>query len=255
MTDRVQTVAAVYDIHGHLPALEAVLEAIEARAVDRIVVGGDIASGPMPHDTLETLYALGEKVTFIRGNADVDLVVRFDGQDEDDDDVWARRARWCAGQITQDQRDRLASLPLLATLEVSGLGRICFCHASPRNESEIFTKDSPPERVATMVETAGAPLLVCGHTHVQFDRTVAGVRILNAGSVGMPYEDDAGAHWLLLGPEVEFIRTSYDLDGAAARIRGTGYPEAEELVEDIRNPPSAREATDHFEGLAARQPE
>src|SRR5919197_4714010 len=98
-------IAAFYDIHGNLPALEAVLADIDSLEAELIVVGGDTASGPMPRETLERLSALGERALFIRGNADRELVRAFDERATADDDVWRRRARWNAGQITREQRD------------------------------------------------------------------------------------------------------------------------------------------------------
>jgi diadenosine tetraphosphatase ApaH/serine/threonine PP2A family protein phosphatase len=92
--------------------------------------------------------------------------------------------------------------------------------------------------------------VVCGHTHVQFDRVVAGRRLVNPGSVGMPYEDLPGARWCLLGPGVELRTTPYDLAAAAKRIRATELPEPEEFAEVVTRPPTAEEATREFEALA-----
>src|SRR6266516_7720469 len=99
-------VAALYDIHGNLPALEAVLHDVEREAPDLIVIGGDIASlGPMPRETLDRLLALQGRALFIRGNTDRELVSHYDGtwvtgETGEEENVWVRRAAWAAQQIT-----------------------------------------------------------------------------------------------------------------------------------------------------------
>ncbi len=102
-----------------------------------------------------------------------------------------------------------------------------------------------------MLEDVDEPVIVCGHTHVQFDRTIDGRRIVNAGSVGMPYQDEPGAYWAVLADNVELRRTEYDLDEAARLIAASGVPESDELIGILRRPPSSEEASTHFEDLAA----
>jgi hypothetical protein len=132
----------------------------------------------------------------------------------------------------------LSGWPASLRAEVDGVGAVLFCHATPRSDSEIFTRLTAAERLAPIFGGLGVSTVVCGHTHMQFDRTVAGVRVVNAGSVGMPF-GAAGAHWLLLGPDVHLRRTMYDLVGAAARIRRTAYPQAEEFASaSVLQPPS-----------------
>src|SRR5213083_340686 len=194
-------VAALYDIHGNLPALNAVLEELEGVRPDLVVVGGDIVSGPMPRETLERLGELGNHVRSLRGNADREVVAAFDGLPS------ARRmaeevrevTRWTARQLKRSQRDFLAQLPEQITLHVEGLGDILFCHATPRSDEEIFTPITPQERLNTIFTGIEQQLVVCGHTHMQFERRVGSVRIVNAGSVGMPYAARPGAYWLLIG--------------------------------------------------------
>ena len=241
-------VAALYDIHGNLPALEAVLAEVEALEVDLIVVGGDVAIGPMPRATLTRLLGLGERALFVRGNGDraiaADLPAAGTG-------LFVERARWSAAQLEPGQRAWLARLPDTRSVYVGGLGTVAFCHGSPRSDEEILTRISPDERVTAALAGVSAAVVICGHTHVQFDRRVAGKRLVNAGSVGMPYEAQPGAYWALLGPDVELRRTDYDLEAAAAAIRATGFPEADELaVENVLAVPSAEEATAEFERLA-----
>lgn len=247
-------VAALDDIHGNLPALEAVLAEVDAAGVDCIVLGGDIAAGPMPAETLDLLFGLGDRVVALHGNADRELVGVFDGEPPSPSipEAWREAALWCGRSVERRHRDYLAGLPPALTLDVDGVGEVLFCHATARNDVEIFTAVSPEERVAPMFAEVSADLVVCGHTHTQFDRRIGGLRVVNAGSVGMPYAEP-GAYWLLLGPGVELRRTDYDLEAAAARIRATGYPAAEEFAaHNVLRPPSAAEATAFFERAAQR---
>jgi predicted phosphodiesterase len=239
-------VAALYDVHGNLPALEAVLTEVEASEADAVVVGGDIAIGPMPRATLERLLALGERALFLRGNGDREIAEPPHGGD-----LWEERTRWSASQLDRGQLAWLAALSDTQTVDVDGLGPVLFCHGSPRRDDEILTAISPEERVAAAVAGVAEPMVVCGHTHVQFDRQAAGKRLVNAGSVGMPYEAQPGAYWALLGPGVELRRTDYDREAAAEAIRATGFPAADELAaENVLTVPSAEEATEQFEAMA-----
>ncbi|HSK15593.1 MAG TPA: metallophosphoesterase family protein [Gaiellaceae bacterium] len=241
-------VAALYDVHGNLPALEAALAEVEAAGADRVVVGGDVALGPMPRETLELLRALGERAAFVRGNCDREAAAGGG------DGLWGERARWTAERLGADDRAWLAALPLTVSLDVPGLGPVLFCHASPRSDEEILTRISPAKRISPALAGTVEAVVVCGHTHVQYDRLVGGVRLVNAGSVGLPYEEEAGAYWALLGPEVELRRTQYDLEAAAEAIRATGFPRADELAaENVLTVPSPVEATEHFERLAAAE--
>src|SRR5439155_23988438 len=117
-------------------------------------------------------------------------------------------------------------------------GDVLFCHATPRNDVDVFTRLTPEERLLPIFAGAAANVVVCGHTHMQFDRTVGGVRVVNAGSVGMPY-GEPGAYWLLLGPGIRLRHTSYDLEKAAARLRDTKYQQAEDFAAtNVLRPPS-----------------
>jgi putative phosphoesterase len=230
-------VAALYDIHGNLPALEAVLAELSELQPDLIVAGGDMAAGPMPRETLERLISLGEGVRFLRGNTDREIVDRYDAwtspETRYEEDVWARRIEWAARQVTDAQRDVLAALPTSVTIAVDGLGATLFCHGSPRSDDEVITSVTPPQRLDGILTHVTENVVVCGHTHVQFDRTHAGKRVINAGSVGLLREETPGAYWTLLGPDVVQRRTSYDLDDAARRIRATACPEADAFADDL----------------------
>jgi predicted phosphodiesterase len=241
-------VAALYDVHGNLPALEAVLADVETVGADAVVVGGDIAIGPMPRRSLGRLLDLGERALFLRGNGDREIAA---DHTEAGHDPWVERTRWSAGQLGPGERAWLAALPGTQSVDVDGLGRVLFCHGSPRSDDEILTAISSEERVAEALSGVDEAVVVCGHTHVQFDRRVAGRRLVNAGSVGMPYEARPGAYWAILGPDVELRRTEYDLETAAAAIRESGFPDADEFTaENVLTVPSAEEATAQFEAAA-----
>lgn len=188
-------VATLYDIHGNLAALDAVLTEVPADAT--IVVGGDVvAGGPAPSETLELLRGLGDRVLWLRGNADRELKAGEPGL-APPAAIEATRAA-----LTDEQIDFLWSNPAMVQI-----GRTLYCHATPRNDTDIFTERTPGDRLAPLFEGLDVSTVVCGHTHTQFERVVAGVRIVNSGSVGMPYEEEPGAYWRL---DLEPRRTQYD---------------------------------------------
>lgn len=217
-------VAVLSDIHGVLPALEAVLGEPDVAAADLVVLTGDLAAGPQPAETLDALRGLGDRAIWVRGNADRELVeFRRDGRTSIPDPI----APWAAEQLRGDQVELLAGLPLSATLEVSGLGTVMFCHATPRDDEEVVLVDSRLERWAEVFDGVDACVraVVCGHTHMPFARLAHRRLVVNPGSVGMPY-GGSGAHWALLGPGVELRVTEFDLDRACDRIAAeSGFPD------------------------------
>jgi predicted phosphodiesterase len=220
-------VAVLSDIHGVLPALEAVLAEPEVRAADRIVLTGDIAAGPQPVETLDLLASLGDRVVWVRGNADRELAALARGGAGDIPDPVAP---WAAGQLRPDQVELLAGLPLTVELAIAGLGRTVFCHATPRDDEEVVLVDSSLERWSEVLAPLDGEVaaVVCGHSHMPFLRLAHRRTVVNPGSVGMPY-GGAGAHWALLGEgvRVSLRRTELDLDAACARIAAdSGYPDA-----------------------------
>ena len=189
------SVATLYDIHGNLPALEAVLREIPDEAT--IVVGGDVcAAGANPSETLERLRGLGERVLWVRGNADRELTPGEKGL------VPAEVIEATRAALTEEQIAFLHGLP--PTLRVD---EMLFCHATPRNDLDIFTERTQEARIADLFADVAAGVVVCGHTHMQFERTIAGKRVINSGSVGMPFEDAPGAYWTL---DLAHRRTEYD---------------------------------------------
>jgi predicted phosphodiesterase len=227
-------VAALYDVHGNLPALRAVLGEVEREAIDLLVFGGDIAGGPMPRETLECMQPFApRRARFIRGNGDRETVDAFDqGRRDVEREVGMsdRIDAFVASQITTDQRDFLAAFEPTVTIDIDGLGPTCFCHGTPASDTAMITTATTDERLEEIVSTTLEPLVVCGHTHRQFDRTVGSHRIVNAGSVGLPYEGSAAAYWAVIGPEVSLRRTEYDLPSALEEMRRPGCPDLEEFL-------------------------
>lgn len=216
-------VAVLSDIHGVLPALEAVLAEPDVRSADRIVLTGDIAAGPQPGEVLELLLSLGDQASWVRGNADRELVQhRAEGHTDLPDPI----AAWAAEQLSSEHLDTLAALPDSLVLPVDGLGDVHFCHATPRDDEEVVLVDSSLERWAEVFGDLDDSVrtVVCGHTHMPFVRLAHGRLVVNPGSVGMPY-GRVGAHWALLGPGADLRRTEYDVQAARAAVSATsGYP-------------------------------
>jgi len=233
-------VAAISDIHGNLPALEAVLADVERDGLERIVVVGDTVSGPWPAEVFDLLDATG--AIHVRGNADRLALSGGEGAIGD----------WSAGRLG-DRRTAVAAWPLTLELEVDGLGRVLVCHATPTSDEPIYTRVTPDEDVASLFEGSDVDVVVCGHTHVQYDRTLStGLRVVNPGSVGMPYEGRRGAFWAVLGPDVEFRSTQYDVEAAAAAMRERGAPNVEDqLIGYLLEPPDPHATTEYFESLRA----
>jgi putative phosphoesterase len=238
-------VAALYDIHGNLPALDAALSDISQVGVDLIVIGGDVTLGPLPRETLARLRELETPTTFIQGNCDRDVLNQMAGTAPLHLPEQVRElVRWTAEQLKPEEP--LPAWPATFQTEITGLGNVLFCHATPRNDTEIFTRVTPEAKLLPIFDPVAAALVVCGHTHMQFDRMIGKTRVVNAGSVGMPF-GEPGVYWLLLGPNVELRRTRYDLTSAADRIRGTAYPQAEEFAaRNVLRPPAEEEMQNAF---------
>jgi predicted phosphodiesterase len=244
-------VAVLADIHANLPALDAVLDEPDVVGADTVVLLGDIALGPMPAETLDRLAALGDRAVWVHGNCEREMVTAFDGGEVPGPN--GADAAASAGLIGRAHRDRLDRLPLTVTLDIDGLGPTLFCHASPRRDDEMLLVDSPPGRWADALDGVDAGVVVCGHTHMPFDRLVGGRRVVNPSSVGMPYgHPDAG--WALLGPDVMLRRTSYDAEAAARTIGASRYPGAPQwAAEYVLNHYSDTEALEAFTAIARNQ--
>ena len=227
-------VAVLNDVHGNLPALEAVLAEVVSFETDEIVVGGDVIAGPFPRESLDRLVDLG--AVFVRGNADR-------GSPRAPAGLW----EWVAERLDPLSLEFLSERP-----HALSLGGVLYCHGSPRDEDEILTRVSPDERFRVALEGVEERLVVGGHTHVQFVREIDGVRFANAGSVGMPYEGRPGAFWAVVdGDRIEHRHTPYAVDAAVIAIRATGYPEADSLCKTLLEPEDPDEVSAYFESVAS----
>ena len=206
-------------------ALEAVLRDVERERADLVLFGGDLIAGPFPWRALELARTV--EARFVRGNCER-VPSEWDVEHLDPDDL-----RW------------LEELPLTVSLD-----GVLYCHATPVDDTPITTELTPDEVLRETFGRMDEPLVVIGHTHHQFDRRTNGVRVVNAGSVGMPYEDDVAAFWALVEDgEPSFRRTAFDVERAAREIRDSGWPGAGAFVaENLLAAPSRAEAVAFFEG-------
>jgi len=245
-------VAALYDIHANLPALEAVMQEVRQARVDQIVVGGDIFPGLMPRETLTYLLNLDIPVQFIRGNCEEDVLALMRGGTSTVPERFLEGFRWVTQQLDPEYEPLIASWPLTLQIEIAGVGEVLFCHATPRNVNEIFTQLTAEDLLLPVFEAVNAAVVVCGHTHMQFDRMVGETRVVNAGSVGAPF-GEPGAYWLLLDADVQLRRTDYDLNKAVERLRATSHPHAQEEAERILHPSSEQEMVELYSKWELRQ--
>jgi putative phosphoesterase len=238
-------VAALADIHGNLPALEAVLAEVGREKPDLMVFCGDVASGPMPAETIDLLRTI-KGARFVRGNADRGLIEAFDGHALPE--MPGPYAGWAAAQLDRSQRDFLAGFEPSVQLE-----NVLFCHAVPASDTDVFTAETPQDRVAELMRGVEAGIVVCGHTHMQFDRRVGLMRIVNPGSVGMPY-GEPGAYWAIVDGGVEMRRTDYDRKAAAERISAKDWAQAGQFArENVLSVPSREQAMEFMRKMEAKQ--
>ncbi len=248
-------IAALYDVHGNLPALEAALGAARRESVDEIVVGGDVVPGPMAVECLVALETFeAAPVAFLSGNGEREtgdaargvVSPRLPGEVHE-------ILRWTASRLDRESLARIAAWPTLVRREIQGLGRVLFCHATPDSDEVIVTRRTSPDDLRSHFAGRDAELVVCGHTHMAFDLELEaseagpGVRVVNAGSVGMPF-GPPGAYWALLTPTgVELRRSAYDLEAAAERVRSTDFPHADAFADaNLLSPPGEEEMLDLY---------
>ena len=233
-------VAALADIHGNVQALDAVLVDPRFASADRVVVLGDVVAGTFPAETFDRLAALGDRIRILRGNAER-IVLEDDGEE----------SRWVRDRLGPARLSSVAAWPASFSIDVEQLGAVLCCHAAPSSDEEILTRLTPAADLVAALERTDEPIVIGGHTHVQFDRAAGRRRYVNVGSVGRPCEGRPGAYWALLGPDVELVRTEYDVEAAAAAVRASGQPSAEEVVDKLLHPPTAEAWTALWEGMRA----
>jgi len=246
-------IAALYDIHGNLPALQAVLAELAREEITALVIGGDVLPGPLPCETLDALRAMPWPMLGIHGNGESAVkAVLAGGPMPALPESALEAVTWCARALRPADRAVIEHWPSSVRLRHPALGQLLFCHATPRNDTEIFTAVTPDEALRPIFDAAGADVVICGHTHIPFDRQVGRTRVVNAGSVGMPF-GPPGASWLLLGDTIDFRHTDYDVHLAAARIRASDYPQREHFAErNVLHPPEAEGMQEMLERSALK---
>lgn len=224
-------VAALADIHGNVQALDAVLGDPRCASADEIVVLGDVVAGTFPVECHDRLAALGDRVRILRGNAD--RIVLEDAGEE---------SRWVRDRLGPERLAAVAAWPTSFVIEVEGLGAVRCCHATPRGDEDTLTPITPEAEAAIPFEGTTEPVVLGGHTHIQFERRIREWRFVNVGSIGRPRELRPAAYWALLGPDVELVSTDYDVAAAAEAVLASGQPSAEQVAEVLLHPPSPDEA-------------
>lgn len=259
-------IIALYDIHGNVDALEAVLGDVAAQGPDAIVIGGDAVPGAFASATLDRIEVLSTPAHWVRGNGEREVAEAAeradalgdtaaaaggmgaggDGRADTPESLPERTAALSAEQLGAERARALGKLP--ATVELDG---VLFCHATPGSDMEILTRISPPERWGAALAGVGCKLVVAGHTHQQDDRIVGDVRFVNAGSVGLPYEGDGAARWALIVDGVPELRsTAYDSVATGKRMLATGWPDEGSITGALIEPADALEVTQIFEAMA-----
>jgi predicted phosphodiesterase len=242
-------VLALYDIHGNIDALEAVLADPAAGGPDAVLVGGDAVPGPFAAAVLDRLAAIEAPVHLLRGNGEREVAAAAEAPAPAGDDLAAVTAAMTAAELGEERAAALGDLPL--TLELDG---VLYCHASPRRDDEMLTRLSAAERWAAALAGVTAPVVVGGHTHQADDRRAGAVRFLNAGSVGLPYEGDGAARWLWVADGAPAARrTPYDAAGAGARMVAAGWPDERSIGASLIDPVDPIEVTRIFEEIAQSQ--
>jgi len=239
-------ILALYDIHGNVDALDAVLADPEAAGPDAVVVGGDAVPGPFGAATLDRLEALGVPTHFIRGNGEREVSEAVGAPEPPPEDLVRVTAALTARELGDERARALAGMP--PTVE---LDDVLFCHATPRRDDEMLTRISDDARFEDALADVHVTLVVAGHTHQQDDRAVGGVRFVNAGSVGLPYEGDGAARWVWIEDgEPDLRRTTYDAAAAGRRMLAAGWPDERSLAAALIEPVEPMVVTELFEGMA-----
>src|SRR4051812_48923822 len=224
-------IAALYDIHGNLPALDAVLADVAREDVDLLVIGGDVYPGPMAHECVDRVLSCGIPYRAIAGNGERAVLEAIQGKRDEalPGEVHAV-VDWSASTLTPAHAQLLREWPPSLRMDVPGVGRVLFVHATPANDTDIFTERTPEAVLRRIFDGVDADVVFCGHTHIQFTRDVGPCRIVNAGSVGMPF-DAAGAYWVLLDHTASLRVTAYAANRAAELLRQSDYPSLQTFID------------------------
>ena len=225
--------AVLADLHGNLVAIETVLDEIAHLHVGRIIIAGDIAWGPQPAETVALVRSIALPTTIVRGNADREVA---DPSSVDGDEFLRESTAWCAEQVGVAGQAWLAALPLTTSIRLEGTRDVLVCHGSPRSDTDQIRPETDPETIEAWLSDTPESVVICGHTHIAFDRKFGRHRIVNPGSVGLHY-GASGAQWVLIGPDGVALRTTvYDRQRAAELTRASGIPDAEGFVTFMLDP-------------------
>lgn len=216
-----KSATVISDIHGMSTALEAVLAAEASDPSEVLIVAGDTAAGPQPNQVIDLLLQHTDRLLAISGNGDREIVeFHDDGTSASTNPLLEQEAR----QTTDQNVAWLRALPKTVELELAGFGRVHVCHATPQNDMDIALVDSRLSRWdEVFVDLAeNVSTVILGHTHMPFQRLVDRRRVINPGSVGMPF-GGAGAHWVRLRADgvIETHVTPVDVERALASLAAT----------------------------------
>ncbi|HKW02093.1 MAG TPA: metallophosphoesterase family protein [Vicinamibacterales bacterium] len=238
-------IAIVSDIHGNLPALEAVLSDVRLRRPDRTYCLGDLVGyGASPNEVIDQIRH--EQIPTIMGNYDDGVGFDRDDcgcayRDEGEKARGQQSLMWTRAHTTSENKSFLRTLLPEIRVEAAGV-RLLLVHGSPRRMNEYLFEDRPVSSFQRLAHGSNADVIVFGHTHRPYVKDVGGVLFVNAGSVGKPKDGDWRACCALLTldprPAVEFVRVPYDVDRASAAIRQTELPA--EFARDLEPGPRSR---------------
>ena len=247
-------IATIYDIHANPTALLSVLKDIQNYEVDLIVIGGDVIAGPFPTETLTILTEIKTPTKFILGNAESEVIRYINGKPVNGLSNRANEeAKWVANQISSSHKTFIKNWSKTFQAVIKEVGTVLFCHATPGSDIEIFTRISSNQRILKLFDGVRASIIICGHTHMPFDLKFGKSRIINSGSVGMPFGTNQ-ASWLLIDQQINFMTTSYDIQMAAQLISTSNYPYKESFIRNnVLNVPEEQKALNMLESMAENQ--
>lgn len=219
------------DIHGNLPALEAVHRSLPDH--DAVFVAGDLClEGPRPAQVLDLLMESGW--TLVMGNTDRDIVA----PSEDARELKRDRVAWTRQALGAERLQQLASLPFSTRCERAEIEPVLVVHANPLNMDEHLAPTLSPEALAPYLSALDANILVFGHLHTPYIRPVDGVLLVDVSSVGHPKDRDPRAAYTIISWDgtrrsIEQVRIPYDVEQAVTLLRTSDMPGADEQIESL----------------------
>jgi len=223
--------AVFSDVHGNLPALEAVISDMAGHRLDEVFHLGDLVGyGPFPNEVINLVKTKG--IPGVMGNYDDGVGFERDDcgcayREEAQRQLGHRSLNWTKAHVTRANKEFLRSLPRELRFSHAGFG-VLLVHGSPRRINEYLYEDRPDRSFKRLLDMGRCNVLLCGHTHLPYHKTIDGKHIVNVGSVGKPKDGDPRATYAILtlgeGLSVEFRRVSYDVERTAQAIEASGLP-------------------------------